>query len=105
MNFYLDVFPADECPVISLDSTGYIHDVDLRALACEDDVESSCPFVGMMPEESNHEDGSPLDFGRTDLPNVGMSLVKRKRTRRRLKKHEVEARQRNAEARLRGHVR
>ena len=98
MNFYLDVFPADECPVISLDSTGYIHDVDLRALACEDDVEAACPYVGMMPEESNHEDGSPLNFGPVNSRPVGMSLVNRNRRRRRLKKHEVEARQR-------GHVR
>lgn len=31
--------------------------------ACEDDVESTAPFIGMLPEESNKEDGSILDFG------------------------------------------
>jgi len=101
---WLDLF-GDEHMFVSLDSTGYISDVDLRAMACEDDVEATCPFVGMMPEESNHEDGSPLNFGPVTSAPVGMSLVTPKRRRRRLKRHEVEARQRNAEARLRGHVR
>ena len=30
--------------------------------ACEDDVESRCPYVGMMPDESENENGSPLNF-------------------------------------------
>jgi hypothetical protein len=30
---------------------------------CEDDYELCCPFVDMLPEESNREDCSPLDFG------------------------------------------
>jgi hypothetical protein len=30
--------------------------------ACEDDYEAKCPYIGMLPDESEHEDGSPLDF-------------------------------------------
>ena len=30
---------------------------------CEDDCESFAPYIGIMPEESTHENGSPLDFG------------------------------------------
>lgn len=29
---------------------------------CEDDCEATCPFVGMLPDESNKEEGSPLNF-------------------------------------------
>lgn len=59
---WLDLF-GDEGMFVSLDTTGYISDVDLRAAACEDDVEAACPYVGMLPAESNHEGGSPLNFG------------------------------------------
>lgn len=31
--------------------------------ACEDDCESTAPFIGMLPDESHKEDGSILDFG------------------------------------------
>lgn len=31
---------------------------------CEDDDAVIAPYVGMMPEESHKEDGSPLDFGK-----------------------------------------
>lgn len=58
---YLDLF-GDEHETISLDTTGYIHDLDLRAMACEDDAEFTCPLIGMMPAESDHENGSPLRF-------------------------------------------
>jgi hypothetical protein len=30
---------------------------------CEDDYEVKCPYIGILPDESEHEDGSPLDFG------------------------------------------
>lgn len=30
---------------------------------CEDDYESTTPFVGMLPDESDKPDGSPLNFG------------------------------------------
>lgn len=29
---------------------------------CEDDCEVTAPFIGMLPEESDHESGSPLNF-------------------------------------------
>lgn len=30
---------------------------------CEDSHEVTCPLIGMMPDESNTEEGSPLNFG------------------------------------------
>jgi len=35
---------------------------DNRSGPCEDDEERTAP-IGICPEESDHEDGSPLDFG------------------------------------------
>jgi hypothetical protein len=29
---------------------------------CEDDYESTCPYVDLLPEESSSEEGSPLSF-------------------------------------------
>lgn len=29
---------------------------------CDDDPEVDCPYVGMLPDESDTEGGSPLDF-------------------------------------------
>lgn len=29
---------------------------------CEDDYERTCPYVDIFPDESEHENGSPLDF-------------------------------------------
>ena len=34
-----------------------------RSGACEDDVERTAPYISFCPDESDHEDGSPLDFG------------------------------------------
>lgn len=39
-----------------------IHTLNLRGGACEDDYEVSAPFVDILPEESEHQDGSPLSF-------------------------------------------
>jgi hypothetical protein len=36
---------------------------DHRSGPCEDDCEVTCPYIGMLPDESDDEDGSPLDFG------------------------------------------
>jgi hypothetical protein len=33
---------------------------------CEDDVERTAPYVNILPDESEEEDGSPLDFRNTD---------------------------------------
>ena len=30
---------------------------------CEDDIEVCAPFIGVLPDESNREDGGPLNFG------------------------------------------
>jgi hypothetical protein len=30
--------------------------------ACDDDCEVTAPYVGMLPDESGKENGSPLDF-------------------------------------------
>jgi hypothetical protein len=62
-NFWLDVFPDDvgSCNEQALASIRHLLDSD-RSGPCEDDVEVTAPFVGMLPEESDHEDGSPLDF-------------------------------------------
>lgn len=32
--------------------------------ACEDDVECTAPYIDLCPDESEHENGSPLSFGR-----------------------------------------
>jgi hypothetical protein len=101
----LDLF-GDEQMFVSLDSTGYISDVDLRAMACEDDVESTCPLIGMLPAESDHEGGSPLDFGETSSRPIGFRLVSRtKPRRRRLKSSELRRAQFEEESKLRGHLR
>jgi hypothetical protein len=44
---------------------------------CDDDCEETAPFIGMLPDESDHEDGSPLDFGDAPGGNVGFRFVKR----------------------------
>ena len=44
------------------------------------DVETTAPFIGMCPDENDHEDASPLDFGRSHpmhLRMVGDSLMGR----------------------------
>lgn len=35
---------------------------DARSGPCEDDYEAKCPFIEMLPDESNEEEGSPLNF-------------------------------------------
>lgn len=36
---------------------------DNRSGPCEDDVERTAPYIGICPDESDAEPGSPLDFG------------------------------------------
>ena len=43
---------------------------DNRSGPCEDDEERTAPYLGICPEESNHEDGLPLDFGNTARPSA-----------------------------------
>lgn len=63
---WLDLF-GDEPQKETVDHSG----------ANEDDCEETCPYVGILPDESEHEDGSPLDFGDAPGGNIGFRLVKR----------------------------
>lgn len=38
---------------------------------CDDDVEVTCPYVGMLPDESDCEDGSPLNFDHSITNRIG----------------------------------
>lgn len=40
----------------------YDQEINLRSLPCEDDCECTAPYIGMLPDESEGEDVSPLDF-------------------------------------------
>ena len=42
-----------------------------RSGPCEDDYEACCPYVDILPDESDTEDGSPLDFGNTAQTSAG----------------------------------
>jgi hypothetical protein len=69
MNWFLDYFgEADDLMVHA--QCEKIARQDERSGPCEDDEEMTCPFVDMLPDESNHENGSPLRFA----PLMGVSL-------------------------------
>lgn len=53
---FLDLFGEDTSNIAR------ILEADRRSGPCEDDCETTCPFIGILPEESDHEGGSPLDF-------------------------------------------
>jgi len=36
---------------------------------CEDDYEFTCPFIGILPDESECEDGSPINLRHVMEPN------------------------------------
>lgn len=36
---------------------------------CDDDYEVTAPYIGRCPDESDHENGSPLDFRGDQLPS------------------------------------
>lgn len=46
-----------------LSSFERIAEIDKRSGPCDDDCEVTAPFISILPDESAHEDGSPLDFG------------------------------------------
>ena len=79
MNWYLDVF-AEDCSdsnTCALASIRRLQEQD-RSGPCDDDYEVTTPFVDLLPEESEHEDGSPLDFGGNgNVGNIGFRLVRR----------------------------
>ena len=59
MSFYLDIIAGDDYTAIDR-----IREAERREGPCDDDCESTAPYVSMLPEESDHEEGSPLDFVR-----------------------------------------
>lgn len=66
MNWYLDVFAYDYMSDNTLAELQVIERLEKEfALPAvnEDDCESFAPYVGILPDESDHENGSPLDFG------------------------------------------
>lgn len=40
---------------------------------CDDDVESTAPYIEILPEETDHEEPSPLDFTRERVREEGFS--------------------------------
>lgn len=40
---------------------------ETRFGACDDDCEVTAPYIGILPEESGKENGSPLNFGKQFL--------------------------------------
>lgn len=56
MSIYLDLFGDD------YRSIDRFRETERREGPCEDDCESTAPFIGIMPEESDSEDASPLNF-------------------------------------------
>jgi len=63
MNWYLDVFSldcsGDNCEALAAIQRCQEQD---RSGPCEDDVEVTAPYIGILPDESNHEQPSPLNF-------------------------------------------
>lgn len=78
MNWFLDVFSEDESDnnTLALAAIQRLQESD-RSGPCEDDCEVTAPFIGMMPEETEHEELSPLDFGSRDTRRIGMRFVPR----------------------------
>ena len=50
---------------------------DARSGPCEDSVEMTAPFLGMMPEESNHEGGTPPNFSPDEVRAAAYDRIKR----------------------------
>lgn len=48
----------------------YYHNAD-EANVCEDDCEVYAPYIDMLPDESNDEDGSILCFNRNPRSRAG----------------------------------
>ncbi len=68
MNF-LDLFGEDFTP---LDRQ---REAERRSGPCDDDCESTAPYIDLLPEESNHEEGSPLDFSRRDAREIDLVIA------------------------------
>lgn len=80
MNWFLDVF-AEDCADSNMMALGQIRRLQEsdRSGPCEDDCEVTAPFVDLLPEETEHEEPSPLEFGAKQGrgENIGFRLVKR----------------------------
>lgn len=72
-NWYLDVFSEDENSSLPIHQMEEQHfQASLKEGACEDDRETTAPFIGMVPNESGREDGSPLDFRSDVQKHIGL---------------------------------
>lgn len=68
MNWFLDVFANDYTDDYVLAEAAILRlQEEDRSGPCEDSDEVCAPFIGMVPEESDHQDGSPLDFVKGSL--------------------------------------
>lgn len=74
---YLDLFDDD---AIGDRERFRQNEMERRHGPTDGDVETTAPFIGMCPDESDHENASPLDFGRSHPMHrrmVGDSLMGR----------------------------
>jgi hypothetical protein len=63
MNHYLDVFANDCMNDETFHSMLMLQQMERdRSGPCEDDFEATCELMQYLPEESSHEDGSPIDI-------------------------------------------
>jgi hypothetical protein len=76
MNWFIDVFAEDYNDTSSqaLSTIRRLQDSD-RSGPCEDDCEVSAPFIGLLPEETDSEEPSPLDFGGARRFGPGVTLA------------------------------
>lgn len=56
MSIFLDLFGEDYRELDRL------QEQERREGPCEDDYEVKCPYIGIMPEETLHEESSPINF-------------------------------------------
>jgi hypothetical protein len=67
MNWYIDVFSKDGIdPDVQLMAEMRDEQDADRSLPCEDDYEETLALMMICPEESSHEEGSPLRFRNED---------------------------------------
>lgn len=64
MNWFIDVFAEDwnDDTNRALSTIRNLQDAD-RTGPVEDDCETTAPFIGICPDDTDHEEPSPLDFG------------------------------------------
>lgn len=65
MNWFLDVFSLDCMADNTVANLAAIERLQKEAgipAICEDDYEATCPLIDLLPDESPHEEPSPLRF-------------------------------------------